>query len=128
MSLAINREEINEFAFNGLASPQQFTGAAGAEFYDPAWARAYADYDPDRARQLLDVVGLHDTDGDGIREDPNGNSFAIAMNTSSSSVIGRGSIPVSWCGTIGTRLACESTSSWFPKNSIASLPTQTNWT
>ena len=88
MSLAINRKEINEFAFNGLASPQQFTVAAGAEFYDPAWARAYADYDPDRARQLLDVVGLHDTDGDGIREDPNGNSFAIAMNTSSSSVIG----------------------------------------
>ena len=88
MSLAINREEINEFAFNGLATPQQFTVAAGTEFYDPAWARAFADYDPARAKAMLDEIGLRDTDGDGVREGPDGNPFALSMSTSSSSVIG----------------------------------------
>ena len=88
MSLAINREEINEFAFNGLATPQQFTVAAGAEFYDPAWATAFADYDPARAQAMLDEIGLRDTDGDGVREGPDGSPFALSMSTSSSSVIG----------------------------------------
>ena len=88
MSLAINREEINEFAFNGLATPQQFTVAAGAEFYDPAWAGAFADYDPARAQAMLDEIGLRDTDGDGVREGPDGSPFALSMSTSSSSVIG----------------------------------------
>ena len=88
MSLAINREEINEFAFNGLATPQQFTVAAGTEFYDPAWATAFADYDPARAKAMLDEIGLRDTDGDGVREGPDGNPFALSMSTSSSSVIG----------------------------------------
>ena len=88
MSLAINREEINEFGFNGLATPQQFTVAAGTEFYDPAWARAFADYDPARAKAMLDEIGLRDTDGDGVREGPDGNPLALSMSTSSSSVIG----------------------------------------
>ena len=88
MSLAINREEINEFAFNGLATPQQFTVAAGAEFYDPAWATAFADYDPARAQAMLDEIGLRDTDGDGVREGPDGSPFVLSMSTSSSSVIG----------------------------------------
>ena len=88
MSLAINREEMNEFAFQGLAIPQQYTINPGAEFYDPAWARAYADYDPERAMQLLDELGLRDVDGDGFREGPDGEPFAIQLNVQTSSDIG----------------------------------------
>ena len=37
---------------------------------------------------MLDEIGLHDTDGDGVREGPDGNPFALSMSTTSSSVIG----------------------------------------
>lgn len=88
MSLAMNRDEINEFAFQGLAIPQQFTVDSGAEFYDPAWARAYADYDPDRAMQLLEEMGIGDRDGDGWRDAPGGEQFVIDMNVRTDSVLG----------------------------------------
>ena len=37
---------------------------------------------------MLDEIGLRDTDGDGVREGPDGSPFALSMSTSSSSVIG----------------------------------------
>ena len=88
MSLAMNRDEINEFAFQGLAIPQQLTVDSGAEFYDPAWAQAYADYDPDRAMELLEEMGIRDRDGDGWREAPGGEQFVIDMNVRTDSVLG----------------------------------------
>ena len=88
VSLAINREEINEFVFQGLAFPQQFTVHPGAPFYDPAWARAYADYDPERAQQMLDAMGMTDRDGDGWREAPGGEPFSLDMLVPTHSVLG----------------------------------------
>ena len=88
LSVAINREELNEFAYQGFATPQQLTVDATAAFYDPSWARAYADYDPDRARQLLEDLGLRDRDGDGFREGPDGEPFTMDMQVGRSSVLG----------------------------------------
>src|SRR5699024_12317675 len=34
-------------------------------------------YDPDRANQLLDEAGYEDVDGDGFREDPDGEALEI---------------------------------------------------
>ncbi|PLV57421.1 ABC transporter substrate-binding protein [Thermotoga sp. SG1] len=58
LSLAINREEINEILFNGLAEPRQASFVSGSPYYDPEWEKAYAEYDPDRANKLLDEMGL----------------------------------------------------------------------
>jgi len=58
LSLAINREEINEILFNGLAEPRQASFVSGSPYYDPEWEEAYAGYDPDRANRLLDEMGL----------------------------------------------------------------------
>ena len=88
LSLAINREEINEFVFQGLAIPQQFTVHPGAPFYDPAWARSYADFDPERAQQVLDEMGMTDRDGDGWREAPGGEPFSLDMLVPTHSVLG----------------------------------------
>lgn len=38
-------------------------------------------YDPEKAKQLLDEAGYKDVDGDGFREDPNGKPFTITWAT-----------------------------------------------
>ena len=72
MSVAIDCNAVNQFAFQGLATPTQMTIDPGASFADPAWAQKYAEYDPDQARMWLDEVGIEDADGDGTREGPDG--------------------------------------------------------
>lgn len=45
------------------------------EFHDDS--NEGVDYDPEKAKQLLDEAGYVDTDGDGFREDPDGNELVI---------------------------------------------------
>ena len=58
LSLGINREEINEILFSGLAKPRQASLVSGSAYYDPEWESAYAEYNPERANELLDEMGL----------------------------------------------------------------------
>jgi len=58
LSLAIDREEISEVLFNGMAKPRQASFVSGSAYYDPEWEKAYADYNPDLANKLLDEMGL----------------------------------------------------------------------
>jgi len=58
MSLAINRDEINEVAYFGMAMPCQSTVAPTCSFYKKEWAEAYAQYDPKKANVLLESMGL----------------------------------------------------------------------
>jgi peptide/nickel transport system substrate-binding protein len=76
MSVAINREEINEFAYLGLATPTQVTIDPGASYFESSWAEAYADYDPELAEQLLDGMGLK-KGPDGFRLRPDGQVLVI---------------------------------------------------
>lgn len=83
MSVAINREEINEVAFFGQGEAKQYIGFSPApEFVDPKWAQHYAQHDPKLANQLLDQIGMKDTDNDGFRELPNGDKLVINMQFS----------------------------------------------
>jgi len=58
LSLAINREDINESIFFGLGKPAQFTALPASDYYEERFSRSYADYDPDEANGLLDEMGL----------------------------------------------------------------------
>ena len=58
MSVAINRDEINEALFFGRAIPRQNTVARSSAFFKPEFEDAYAQYDVDLANQLLDEMGL----------------------------------------------------------------------
>ena len=58
LSLAIDREEISEVLFNGMAKPRQASFVSGSAYYDPEWEKAYAEYNPDLANKLLDEMGL----------------------------------------------------------------------
>lgn len=78
MSIAINRDEINEVAFFGLGTPKQYTGfSPNPEFVDPKWEQHLAQFDPDGAKKMLDEIGMVDTDGDGARELPSGEKMVL---------------------------------------------------
>ena len=49
--------------------------------YDPAFKSEMSDYDPARARALLDLYGYVDRDGDGWRDLPDGRPLTIEMAT-----------------------------------------------
>jgi len=51
--------------------------------YDPTLKSEMSDYDPARARALLDMYGYLDKDGDGFREMPDGSPLVLVKNTQS---------------------------------------------
>jgi len=79
LSLAINREEINETCYFGLGVPRQATVLSSASYYKKEWGEAYAEYDPDEANRLLDEVGLTERDKDGFRIGRDGKSVLLLV-------------------------------------------------
>ncbi len=77
MSIAIDRKTMNETLFLGLGRPAQVAPRPGTPFYEEGMEEAYAQYDPEGAKALLDEMGMVDTDGDGWRERPDGKPFIM---------------------------------------------------
>lgn len=82
---AIDRRSIIEIVMNGLGDPQYSSMSPSAGFFYNPDVTKY-DYDPKKARQLLDAAGFKDRNGDGILDDPQGNKvefnlFSNAGNT-----------------------------------------------
>jgi len=63
----------------GQAIPAQTPIAPGVVGYDPDFRSAAQDYDPVKAKALLDMFGYVDRDGDGIREQPDGSPLVIRL-------------------------------------------------
>ncbi|MEO8154431.1 MAG: ABC transporter substrate-binding protein [Rhizobacter sp.] len=65
----------------GQALPGQ--GPIGPQVfgYDPAFKSEMSDYDPARAKALLDLYGYLDRDGDGWRERPNGEPLVLELSS-----------------------------------------------
>lgn len=79
LSIAINREEINELVYDGLSKPRQASPVSGSPSYDAEFEARWAEYDPQRAMSLLDEIGLA-TDDDGFRLRPdNGERLRISL-------------------------------------------------
>ena len=79
LSLAINREEINQILYYGRGVPRQTTVLPTSKFYEEGFAKAYEEYDPKRASELLDEMGVVDVNGDGMRERPSGQPLNITL-------------------------------------------------
>jgi peptide/nickel transport system substrate-binding protein len=79
MSLAVNRQEINDTIFFGLGVPRQWGVSSKSPLYED-WEGAYfAEYDVEKANALLDEMGL--TKGaDGIRVRPDGQPLRIILS------------------------------------------------
>ena len=86
MSIALNREEINEVVFFGQGSIIQYTGfSPQPDFVDKKWLSFATEHDQGEAKRLLDQVGLVDKDGDGFRDLPNGGNFFVDVTYSTQS-------------------------------------------
>ena len=77
MSLALDRELINDAVFLGLGTPGHGFSEPGV--YDPAVDGSYAELDLDRANNFLDSAGLSDRDGDDMRMLPGGKPLTLTV-------------------------------------------------
>ena len=81
IGLAIDvRREIQQLR-HGAAVPAQSPVAVHLSGYQPGWKSEMSEYDPPRARALLELYGWKDRDGDGWRETPEGQPFTLEMAT-----------------------------------------------
>lgn len=67
LSLAINRRAIIETEFSGLGRPAQAAPRAESPYHHPELEESFIRFDPARANQLLDDLGLTERDLDGYR-------------------------------------------------------------
>lgn len=80
LSLAINRDEINELVYYGLGKPRQATVIPQSPYYRPEFEMAYAEYDPARAGKMLDEIGLNKRGKDGFRLRPDGKTLTVTID------------------------------------------------
>jgi oligopeptide transport system substrate-binding protein len=77
MVLAHDRDQEIDIVRKGQALPAQSPVPPGVVGFDATFRAPQQDYDPARAKALLDMYGYADRDGDGWREQPDGRPLVI---------------------------------------------------
>lgn len=85
LSLAINRHEINEVVYFGLAAESANTVLPRSPLFRPEFAAAWSRFDVKGANALLDALGLTRRDPRGIRLLPDGRPMEVVVDTSGES-------------------------------------------
>jgi len=83
MAYAIDVETVAETIFGGMRFPATSVIPPGHADFLHSELRGFP-FNPARAMELLDEAGFIDIDGDGYREDPEGNAFEIYFAVGSS--------------------------------------------
>lgn len=84
LSIAIDRDRIVQVGYGATGSPTCNIWPVGTES-SPNTAHL-CEYNPDLANKMLDDAGYADTDGDGIRETPDGIPLSFTYVTSTNAV------------------------------------------
>jgi ABC-type transport system substrate-binding protein len=77
IALAIDIDQLVRIAYRGQAIPAQAPANPHTTGYDPSFKSDMSQYNPARAKALLDMYGYIDRDGDGWRELPDGSPLVI---------------------------------------------------
>ena len=83
LSLAIDREELSEVVYGGMAKPSANTIMPRSPLFKPEYASKWSTHDTKTANKLLDEVGLDKKGGDGIRLLPNGQPAVFVIEHTS---------------------------------------------
>ena len=83
LSLAVDREEINQVMYYGLAIVGNNSVLPQSPLYKPEYRDSWAEYDLKRANARLDEMGLTKKGSDGIRLLPNGQPMNLIVETAS---------------------------------------------
>ena len=86
LSVAIDREELNQVVYLGLAKPSNNTIMERSELFKPEYATKWAKYDPKLANKLLDRFG-YTRGADGYRTLPDGKPLVLRLATGTSQVV-----------------------------------------
>lgn len=81
LAIAIDRERIIDAEYKGVGTPRAPGPGPGEMGYDPEHAKVNVEYDPERARALLDGLGLTRRDGEGYRSLPDGERLSFRLVT-----------------------------------------------
>ena len=81
LSLGIDRNLINRVLFFGLGKPVNDTVLPASPLYKAEYATEWAQYDPEKAKALLDEIGLTERNSEGIRLMPDGRPLEIIVET-----------------------------------------------
>jgi ABC-type transport system substrate-binding protein len=86
IGLGTNVDKLIRVGYRGQAVPAQGPIVPHTTGFDPAFKSEMGDFDPARARALLDMFGYVDRDGDGWRERPDGKPLTIDRMTGSDQI------------------------------------------
>ncbi|MEO8102426.1 MAG: ABC transporter substrate-binding protein [Betaproteobacteria bacterium] len=81
MAMGFDRDKAINIIFNGGALPAHGVVPPGIAGYDATMVTDAFDYDPAKAKALLDTYGYVDRDGDGWREMPDGSPLVITFSS-----------------------------------------------
>jgi ABC-type transport system substrate-binding protein len=81
IGLGIDLERLIAVVYRGQAIPAQSVSLPHTSGYDPDFRSINSEFDPARAKALLDIYGYVDKNGDGYRELPDGKPFALQLAT-----------------------------------------------
>lgn len=85
LSLAVNRHEINQVVYFGLAEEGNNSVLPQSPLFKPRYQDKWAEFDPERANALLDEIGLTERDSRGIRLLPDGRPAEIIVQNAGES-------------------------------------------
>jgi peptide/nickel transport system substrate-binding protein len=79
IAYAVDKQQIVNVAYLGYAEPASVIVPPSIEFYHNSEIEDIP-FDPSEGNRILEEAGYIDTDGDGIREDPDGNPLVYRLN------------------------------------------------
>jgi peptide/nickel transport system substrate-binding protein len=81
LSVAIDREDINNSIFYGVAKPSNNTVLPDSPLFKDEYQTKWTEYDPELADELLDGLGLTERNDEGMRLLPDGRPLQIVVET-----------------------------------------------
>jgi peptide/nickel transport system substrate-binding protein len=88
LSLALDRDELNETFFLGVGTPASFCPGNTPPFFESTkWDEEFGVFDPDTANEILDSIGLDQKDAEGFRLLPSGERMVLRADAVSGSFL-----------------------------------------